>query len=187
MGHRICKLSVPENCDRKVVLDKICDHAKLEGDGYSGPIHWHDEINPLPNRKAAEEWIQEHDNGRYDDHAVRYYDHTQASITPKIKDLQAKNAELTLKLSQYTTANSVKCRKSEFIGCPCCGSKLARNRLHTEFCPLCKTDLRSKTTLNTIAEYHAKMKTNCEKIAKEQEKQKAARRVLWLVKYEFHQ
>ena len=186
MGHNIYRTSFPENCNRRDVLNNICERANREGDGYSGPMHWHDEVPPLPNREAAEKWITAHDTGWYNDHAVRYYDHSKASITPKIKELQEKHAALCIKIAKYEKSHSVKNLKATFIGCPNCSSKLSKEYLRSERCPLCGTDLRSKTTLDTLAGYRAKQKEITNKIAQEQEKQKAARRILWLVKYEFH-
>lgn len=83
MGHNVCYVSTDENCDRKKILAQICEKANRDGDGYTGPLKWHDEIEPRTNRDAAEKWIRDHDNGWYDDHCVRYYDYSRATITKK--------------------------------------------------------------------------------------------------------
>ena len=187
MGHAIYKISVAENCNRESVMREISKRAEREGDGYWSSMHWHDELPPFKNRKEAEEWIDAHDMRNYDDHAVRYYDHTQVSITPKIKELQEKHADLTLKIAAYEKEHSIKNLKATYIGCPKCGSKLARNLIRGEKCPLCGEDLRSKTTITTIAGYQGKRKEIAAKIDTEYKKQTAAKRICWLVKYEFHQ
>ena len=186
MGHNICHMTADENCDRRQIMNAITERANRDGDGYSGPMHWHVEVSPLKNREEAEKWIRDHDNGWYDDHAVRFYDYSDAEITPKIKELQQKHSALTLKIREYEAKHSVKNLKAAFIGCPECGSKLAKDRLHGNFCPLCLTDLRSKTTLDNLAGYRKKQAEICEKIKDEQEKQKSKAKVKWLIKYEYH-
>ncbi len=186
MGHNICYMSVPERCNRKEVVQSIAERANRDGDGWNGPMHWHDEIPVQKNWDAAKELIKALDKGWYDDHSVRYYDHSGAEITPKIKELQDKHAALTTKLGQYEAEHSVKNLKAAYIGCPACGSTLARERLRGELCPLCQTDLRSKTTLDTIKGYRERMVETSRKIQTEMEKQKANRKIKWLVKNEYH-
>lgn len=182
--HNIGYLTPEEKCDRSAVVNEICEIAMSEGDGYSGPMHWHDEVAPLKNYGAAMDWIESHDNGWYDDHAVRYYDYRGGRITAKIRELQDKSAALAIKIKDYEEAHSVRKFKAVFVGCPHCGSKLAREWLRSDFCPLCRADLRSKTTLDTLGGYREKQKDIADKIKAEQEKQKGE--VRWLVKYEFH-
>lgn len=182
--HNIGYLTPEEKCNRSAVMNEICEIAMSEGDGYSGPMHWHDEVAPLKNYDEAEEWIKKHDKGWYDDHAVRYYDYRGSKVTKKIQELQDKHAALTIKIKECEAAHSVRSFKATFIGCPHCGSKLAREWLHSDYCPLCRADLRSKTTLETLAGYREKQKDIIEKIKAEQEKQKGE--VRWLVKYEYH-
>ncbi len=77
------------------------------------------------------------------------------------------------KLEEYTKAHSVVSFKSAFIGCPECGSKLAREylkRMKTERCPLCETDLRGKTTLETISRYKTNINTLTKELSEEQKK-----------------
>ncbi len=186
MGHNICHMTADEKCDRRKIMNAIIERAMDDGDGYNGPMHWHDEVPPLKNCDEAEKWIEAHDTGWYDDHAVRFYDYTSAEITPKIKELQNKHAAIILKIGEYEKQHSVKNLKAAFIGCPECGSKLAKDRLHSEFCPLCRTDLRSKTTLDTLAGYRQKQSDLWGKIKAEKEKQKSKAKVKWLIKYEYH-
>ncbi len=186
MGHNVCYVSADENCDRKKILAQICEKANRDGDGYTGPLKWHDEIEPRTNRDAAEKWIRDHDNGWYDDHCVRYYDYSRATITKKIRELQDKHAALTLKMGEYMHQHSVSALKASYIGCPKCGSKLAKEYLSGEYCPLCRTDLRSKTTQETLAKYQEKSKAIIKAIQAEEEKQRRNRKVRWLIKYEYH-
>lgn len=184
--HNIHYCSDPENVDRGKVMAYITDYAERDGDGYVGPMHWHDEIPPLEDRAAAEAKIKELDKGWYDDHAVRYYDHSDAKPTKKMGEIAQRRAETKEKMKQYAAAHSVRSFKADFVGCPNCGSKLARKRLTSERCPVCYTDLRSETTLKKLEEYGQKIERLDDQIEQEKKKQKAARKIMWLVKFEYH-
>ena len=71
---------------------------------------------------------------------------TMCSIRERIEKEKAKKEE-------YTAAHSIHAAKSKYIGCPSCGSSLNRSMFKGEKCPLCHTDLRSVTTLQTISGY----------------------------------
>jgi len=184
--HNIYYWDFDENCDRKSVLMDIQDLARHDGDGYSGPLKWHDEVKPVRNRDEAEKWIQSHDKGFYDDHAVRYYDYSKATETKKIADLKTRASECATKVAEYKKAHSVRNFKAEFLGCQKCGSKVSRKYLRSECCPLCGNDLRSPTTLSKIKELEEKRQGLFDRIKEETEKQTNNRTVRWLVKFEYH-
>lgn len=181
--HNIEYWSFDEKCNRNEVMADIEEYAERNGDGYSGPVKWHDEVKPLKNYDEAEKWIQEHDRGWYDDHAVRYFDNSQV-VTKKIEDLQKRFSEMALKISAYEREHSIKNLKAEYIGCQKCGSRLKRSLIVGERCPLCRNDLRSETTKKTLEGYHDKQMKITERIKEEQEKHSGM--VKWLVKFEFH-
>lgn len=184
--HNIHYWVEPENADRKSVIDRIMKFAERDGDGHSGRLRWHDEISPLEDQEAAEAKIKALDNGWYDDHAVRFYDHSDAKPTKKMGEIAQRRAETKEKMKQYAAAHSVRNFKADLVGCPNCGSKLARKRLTSERCPVCYTDLRSETTLKKLEEYGQKIERLDDQIEQEKKKQKAARKVMWLVKFEYH-
>lgn len=82
-------------------------------------------------------------------------------LLPKTKAriaLEKRIATLKEKRQQYIEKNHVvTSRTSEYIGCSCCGSKLKRELLKSDFCPLCKADLRSNTIQETIQRMNAKI------------------------------
>lgn len=184
--HNIGYIEKPENVNRSWVLDLICDEACREGDGYSGPLKWHDEIQPLENRAAAEEKLKQLDKGWYDDHAVRFYDYSDAKPTKRIDELQKRIAETRDKMRVYAKEHSVLTFKAEFIGCTGCGAKLPRKLLHSDYCPVCRHDMRSDTTLKKLEEYGKKIEQLADQIAEEKKKQPKAKKVMWLIKYEYH-
>lgn len=128
------------------------------------------------NRKDAEKWIFKHETRRNPDHAVRYYAET-AEMKKIKKEIQKRKEER----EKYIADNSIKKRASAYIGCQNCGSKLNKEMLKGEKCPVCGSDLRSKTTLNRIDSYDKRIK-NLEKKYKEAEKKQ--RNLVWIAKVE---
>ena len=183
MSHNIGYIDVKENADRKKVMRRIQEEADRYGDGYPGGVKWHDAVSPLKDRESAKRWIDEHDNGWYDDHAVRYYD-CSANKSKKTEEIEANIKKMWDKICAYEKAHAVQTFKAEYISCPKCGSKLKRELLRTQRCPVCGSDLRSKTTIDTLAGYRAKHEDLQKKLADEKAKQKGP--VMWLVKYEYH-
>ena len=184
--HMVSYREFPENCNRKQVLDDIVREAEREGDGYSGGVKWHDEVMPLANREAAEKWIKDHDKGWYDDHAVRFYDYSKAKETKKIVDLQVRVDASNKRLADFQNEHSIRKHKAEFVGCASCGSRLARKLLRGECCPVCGSDLRSKSVLEKLENIKNTRERLIQMIKDEKEKQTENRRVFWLVKYEYH-
>lgn len=186
MSHNVGYFEQPENVSRDYVLDLICEIAEENGDGYNGPMHWHLEIPPQESRTAAEEKIKQLDNGWYDDHAVRFYDYSEAKPTKRIEELKSRIAETREKMRQYASDHSVLKFKAEFIGCAGCGAKLPRKLLHSDYCPVCRHDMRSDTTLKKLEEYGKKIEQLADQIEEEKKKQPKAKKVMWLIKYEYH-
>lgn len=80
--------------------------------------------------------------------------------------------------------------KSETVGCKHCGSKIALKYLHSNHCPVCRTDMRPETIQNRIAALKAKeeelRKQEHELYLAEQKKQLKNAEEMWLVKIEYH-
>jgi transcription initiation factor IIE alpha subunit len=80
----------------------------------------------------------------------------------------------------------VKNQKAAYIGCPNCGSKLNKERLRSEYCPLCNGDLRAVSTLERIESYKKRIADYEAKIKEERLKRKNKAEIKWLVKFEYH-
>ena len=186
MGHNIYYITCDENANRAAIMDDIAEHAKRDGDGYSSRFTWHDKIPPYESREKAEEAIKMLDRGWYDDHAVRFYDYSKAEKTAKMAEYEAKVIELWEGQKKYRAEHSVHTFQAAYIGCPKCGSKLSREYLRGENCPLCRADLRSKTTLDKLKWYDDKIADYRNRIEEEKRKQKKKAVVKWLIKYEYH-
>ena len=79
MSHRIVIDDFKYDCDKKSIEADYNSAARVAGrmEGSSGlgsPIKWNDLATPCENREAAEDWINKHDRGNYDQIAVTYYD-----------------------------------------------------------------------------------------------------------------
>lgn len=177
-------------------INSYVEHVTWQ-EGGSGidRIRWL-ETKVCANYEEAESYLESHDKGWYDCLAVQYKEYPRANLEPskKMTDLAQKiDAERT-KCADYEKAHSVKAFKAEFVGCSSCGSKLKKELLNTEFCPLCRADLRGKTTLETLKKYKAKIAELKENLEVERKKQKADyekkqeknAETRWLVKFEYH-
>lgn len=184
--HNIRYLTYEEKLDKRKVLADIEDIAREDGDGYSSRLTWHEGIEPLESYEKAKEFIQKKDNGWYDDHAVRFYDYSGAAKTKKMEEYEAKIKELNKAKMEYKAKHSVHEFKAMYIGCQNCGSRLNKEFIVGESCPLCRSDLRSKTTVDKLKWYDDKIKDCHDRIEVERTKQKKNRKVKWLVKIEYH-
>ena len=184
--HNIHYIVEAENVNRTKVMDSIVAQARRDGDGYASKMTWHDNTPPLSSEEAARKWIDEKDNGWYDDHAVKFYDYTNVEKSAKIKQYENKIEELKQASKEYEKAHSVHSFKAQYIGCPKCGSKLNKDCFTGERCPLCHTELRSETTTSKLNWYREQILKLKVKIEEEQVKSKKKAKVMWLIKYEYH-
>lgn len=188
MGHCIDYIVADKNVDKKAIIADICDIVEQEcwreGGGYSGRMTWHDGMVYADYDEAVEA-IDRFDRGFYDDHAVLFRevgDLENATTRRLVKQI----ADTQLKMRDYIATNHVKDRKSALIGCPHCGSKLSREYLYSDSCPLCHADLRSDTVKKRIKGYETKIAEWEKKMREEKKKLGAKAPVKWLVKYEYH-
>ena len=72
------------------------------------------------------------------------------------------------KLVDYRKAHSCNNFKSALIGCDQCGSKIAKEYIKNDECPVCGHDLRSQTTKDTIKRYENNIKDLKKQISNEE-------------------
>lgn len=186
MGHCIMHNTYPASWTLKQVTDDVVDYVRHSGDRYGTDSVRMPTDKVFDTSDEAEAYIEKVDRHDYDGIAVKYLDFTGVEDSPKIKELRAKIAETVQKQKDYIEAHSVKKQKAAFIGCPSCGSKLNKEKLRGERCPLCNTDLRAASTLERIASFHTKVEEYDKKITQERLKQKKKAKTMWLVKFEYH-
>ena len=165
------------------VIQKETYHKK--GCGLVNEIRFFDTI--FPNYEEAKRFIDMHDEGWHDTIAVKYRRMPEGRDTKKLQGLREKTSGAFI---EYQTENSKLVAdetKGQYVVCKGCGSKLSKDLLKDNICPLCKIDMRSDATLNKIA----KLKENIKKLDGEieEEVQKITdtyEEIYWLVKYEYH-
>lgn len=189
MGHVVEYLRVPrDTCKRDAIRTEISDYVEREcwkeGGTWGGHLTWH-ENTIYDDEQAAIDAIDNFDRGWYDDHAVLFYD-TDKLESATTRKIEKQIADTQKKRDDYIDTNHVKNRKSAYVGCPKCGSKLSREHLHADTCPLCREDLRSETVKARIAGYDEKIETLREKLRVEKAKLVKKASVMWLVKFEYH-
>ncbi len=82
--------------------------------------------------------------------AVRY--HKEPSPSDGMVKMQQRIDAMEEKRARFLEERSVRSFAAKTIGCKKCGSQLAKEFLKDDFCPLCGNDLRSQSTLDTLAQ-----------------------------------
>lgn len=186
MGHSIQHFTFPVKTKRQEIIEECAEYANRNGD-YANQIEGirFKENMTYDCYEDAEKAIENMDNGWYDNIAVKYKEvfHMKSA---KIKDLVRRIDETEKKKDAYAKAHDISTFKSQFIGCKKCGSKLSKDHLRGHLCPLCRNDLRSDTTINTLKGYEDKIKSLDKQILEEKKKQKDKAPEMWLVKIEYH-
>ena len=182
--------------NQEVIYNSDC-HSGLDKN-----ISWYDK--ELEDYDAAEEWIDNYTNGKwYPQVAVTYKSYESKSnaksdrIEKKIADANAKAEKMYAEWNGFAIKNSAKNRKSAYVGCPKCGSKINKDYIevstyyHTMPCPICKTDLFSETVKTRLAKYEAdykELQKSITQLKKDLEVAKRGKKFTkkWLIYYEYH-
>ena len=183
--HNIQYLDYPKNVARKTVNEDAERIAACDGDGYNSRLTFHENII-CDSWDEAIKKIESLDNGWYDDHAVLYRDYTKVKLTKAMNDLVARKKALCEQKQKYNTEHSVLNQKAKFIGCKNCGSKLSKEHLRNDFCPLCRKDLRADYILDKLKWYDQKIAECDKKYANLEKKQQDKAEIKWCVKIEYH-
>lgn len=193
MSHNIDYWVRPENVNTRTFETEINDYVRQHtlgegGHGLDSPIRWLNHV--CDNREDAQEYIRSHDRGWYDQLAVKFYEYPKLEPTKTMLTLQERLRAEREKRTAYAAAHAVTTFKAEYIGCPECGSKLKRTLLKGNACPLCRAEMRSKTTMETLQRYDANCIAFSKRIKEEerkmQEKMRKQAKVMWLIKTEYH-
>ena len=193
MGHNIRHAVYPEDVDKKAVESEWNEKVKHicyeeGGGGLLHSIRWLDHI--CKDEEEAEEYIKSHDKGWYDQLAVKFREYPKLEPSKTLLTLRKRRTAEQEKYSSYVKAHSVSTFKAEYIGCPQCGSKLKKELLRGDWCPLCRAELRSKTTNETITRYSNKICELDKQIRAEEKKMEEKNikntKIKWLVKIEYH-
>lgn len=189
MSHSIEYADYPESVDKREV-QKMWDHTaacagRHEGaSGLPGPIEWLPDI--CASYAEAQEYIQVCDTGWYKQLAVRYRETVGDAAAPQyLVDARINLGHCRMRLSQANLFH-FETAKAEFIGCKSCGSKLARKYLRSNFCPLCRADLRPASKLAETKRAQEAVKKAEKRLADAEKKAAVKGKIRWLVKVEYH-
>lgn len=196
MGHAINYLRVET---REKIMDaanefacRNVDREENPSGSYFGPqMHIHDDVI-CDSWDDAVKWIDNHDNGFYDDHAVRY--RKNATTTAAMRNKKEQINRIRESYNSFLESAKLKNRKSEYIACPECGSKInipalvkyRGEKMHS--CPLCGTSLWSKSTRERNRSFLQRIE-KAEREYKELEaknNKKSSTDLGWCVKVEVH-
>ena len=158
--HNIEYFTYDENVNREWVQKELDHYVACEDhvEGCTGlgrNIRWLDNTAVYGDYGLAEQGIKANDRGWYDCLAVKFMEPVKGFTTEKLEQLKAKARDAG---DAYRKKNDVlaNCLKAEYIGCKACGSKLKREYIHTNYCPLCRSDLRPMSTLKAVEAAKAK-------------------------------
>ena len=181
--HNIEYFNYQENVDKNKVTTEIDEYISDNGEYGGNGVRWcRDKI--CSNIEEAKKWIEDHDQGWYDQLAIRYYK-SIPSKTAKLKELEEKVNETYKDYYKKDHVSYPKTRTSEFIGCAKCKSRMKTEYLFSNSCPICRADLRPDTMLKTIAA--AKNRWEKAKLTLANYTNKTGtKEVRWLVKIEYH-
>lgn len=196
MSHIVNKEIYNENVNKEKVQKRLDDWAtqigRAEGaHGLNGRIRWSDKA-PFNSYDEADEYIDKYYNtGNYEQVAFKYLEWPQnAYHSSKLDNLTKRYNEWCTKYENLRSKIHYKDVKSQFISCPVCGSKINRNFISSNNCPVCKNEMRPKTVLDTLKRYKEIINDIASQVKVEKEslirKALSQVKVKWLVKVEAH-
>lgn len=188
MSHNVEHFTYPEKVNKQKVQAELDDYVAHEDwqEGCTGLFHqirWLDGT-VYKDYQEAHEAIEKLDRGAYDQLAVKYYYHHEIK-DQKYGELQDKCAETHTQYESRNRALYAQTVTAAFIGCKSCGSRLARIKLRSNFCPVCGADLRPEHILKSVAAAKNRWDRAQESL-KEYRVKKGKKEILWLVKIEYH-
>ncbi|MBS6535859.1 hypothetical protein [Peptoniphilus harei] len=135
------------------------------------------------NLKASElETIR----GSYNDFAIPFYSSVKQEPTKQMKNLIRRLEKITVDKCEYDEKHSIKNLSSKLITCKHCESKLAKDFLKRNNCPVCGKDLRSQYILDRIKKYDEDYKKVNKQLVEISKKRNKKGPIKWLVKVEVH-
>lgn len=194
MSHMIRMETYEENVSKSKVQKDFDEWASQLGRkegvrALNGQIHW---LNKTFNtHDDANNYIEKYyNNGYYEQVAVKYLEYPKNIQTKQFKDLNKRYIKSLMKYNELSSKIHYKNVKAQFVSCPNCLSKINKNFISSNSCPICQGEMRPKSTLEMIARHKTVLKDLSnqilvEKISFEQKAKKQAK-IKWLVKAEAH-
>ena len=188
MGHVYDYSVFPEKTSKEKMYESSTEFAFYNVDREENPTcsyfnRWVQHNMVFDSKAEAENFLNK--QGTYVDGCVRFREPAKPSA--KMINLKEKIKATCQKQREFDKNHNITSRKSKLIGCENCGSKVAKNFLKSNFCPVCGKDLRAEYILEKLKEYDKKNEFLKEEYEKEKNKQAKKKPVIkWLVKTEVH-
>lgn len=172
-----------------LIRSRVRHEADLEefphmGD-YLNPIKKMEDETIFPSYEAAEEYLDKI-RGKWSRkyNPVVAFQSGEIKIPNNIKRLEERAEEEAKKYVEYKKSHSIKNFTAKYIGCQKCGSKVNKEYIKYDFCPVCNADLRSKTTIKTLQRYMDKKNSLLKEYNAAKKKIKAKGPIKYLLMYE---
>lgn len=128
----------------------------------------------------------ERERGSYNDFAIPFYEEVKQEPTKQMLNLEKRLEKLQDDKAEYEKKHSVKTLSSKLITCKHCESKVAKDFLQRETCPVCGEDLRSQYILDRLKKYNEDYRRLSRELRDVEKKRSKKGPVKWLVKVEVH-
>lgn len=166
MGHAITYFDFDLKVDRAAAQEMVnqfcrenCDPLEHGGipDVIAAPIVWKNSTKPFADFQAAKEFLFDGAlSNPYVPVAVQY--RTEGEPSGATISLNERYERLLEEIRLMREKALPRNRKSAFIGCPECGSKLSREHLGDQWkCPVCDHDLRAPSAVRAIDSKQVKL------------------------------
>lgn len=198
MGHSIqfYEVEVSKGKKGQDEIERLANYEAEEYGDYRSPlnsaIRWID-VTYDSYEEAENAILNVHDKGWYDQLAVKYKSYKPKEKTKAIINQEERLVKLKEDLEDYFDKNALKNKKTQYVGCKNCGSKINKDYIsgashYWNKCNVCSHSLASKTTLKTIENKKLKIEELEEKVKKMiiENNQKGKATLKWLVKTEYH-
>ncbi len=147
--------------NKKDIMGAAQDFAFYNTDRYENPSgRYHRKIDVLESTvyedydsactKADELSVT---RGSYNDFAIPFYESIKQEPTKQMQNLSKRLEKIIKDKCEYDEKHSIKNLSSKLISCKNCESKLAKDFLKGNKCPVCGKDLRSQYILDRIKKY----------------------------------
>ena len=182
-----------ENVNKKKIQTYWDEYAAREDwqegcSGLSQDIRWIDYV--CEDYDAAYKYIENHDRGWYDQLAIKFKEYPELKYSKKYETLLNRLKEIQKRLDDLENKIHYARVTSKFVGCKKCGSKIASAYIKSNYCPICRLDLRPTTILEKIKGYKEKISQLKKELEEEKHKMKKKiekqATIKWLVKIEYH-
>lgn len=188
--HNIEHYTYDENVNKQKVEAELNAYVRTQtmpegGNGLYRHILWFD--HTCDSYEDAKSFISKNDDGDYAHLAVKYRQLKDGVSSKRMESLQKRYREV---FALYRTENDKVAAhdlKAKLITCKHCGSKLNRDYLQSNYCPLCRLDMRSDTVRTRINKLQQQV--NAIEGQLNEEKRRLALKqgtIHWLVKIEYH-